>query len=401
MNTGWRSGTLPLVGALGVYAPSVATTPEQPARGRLAETARLFLTLGVIGFGGPAAHIAMMRDEVVRRRQWLDDTEFLQMVGAVNLIPGPNSTELAIHLGSRRAGARGLVVAGVCFIVPAVLIVSVIAWLYERYDASAVLVDLRYGILPVIIAVIAHALYGLTRSAVTDVSAGAVVVLACAGYLFGVNELVMLVVAGAALVLWRLRLRAPDGRARSVALPLVIAAAAPVSLHRLFLVFLEIGSVLYGSGYVLLAFLQRHLVDGLGWITEQQLLDALAIGQVTPGPVFTTATFIGWQVEGPLGAAVATLGIFAPAFVFVAVLGRLVPWIRTRPLAAAFLDGVTLGSLGLMGGVLVRLVDVALVDAVTIGVAVVALAVMVRTSLNSAWLVGAGVVVGVLHGVLG
>ena len=374
---------------------------DQPVRSRLAETARLFLTLGVIGFGGPAAHIAMMRDEVVRRRRWIDDTEFLQLVGAVNLIPGPNSTELAIHLGSRRAGARGLVVAGVCFIMPAVLIVSVLAWLYERHDASAVLFDLRYGILPVIIAVIAHALYGLGRSAVTDVSSGAVAVLALSGYLFGVNELVVLVVAGSALALWRLRLHPTDSRLRSVVVPLALAVAAPVSLGRLFVVFLEIGSVLYGSGYVLLAFLQRHLVDDLGWITEQQLLDALAIGQVTPGPVFTTATFIGWQVDGPLGAAVATVGIFAPAFVFVALLGRLVPWIRTRPVAALFLDGVTLGSLGLMGGVLVRLVDVALVDPLTISVAIAALLVMVRTTLNSAWLVGAGVVVGVLHGVLG
>ena len=373
---------------------------DQPVRSPLVETARLFLTLGVIGFGGPAAHIAMMRDEVVRRRRWIDDTEFLQLVGAVNLIPGPNSTELAIHLGSRRAGARGLVVAGVCFIMPAVLIVSVLAWLYERYDASEVLFDLRYGILPVIIAVIAHALYGLGRSAATDVSSGAVAVLALAGYLLGVNELVVLVVAGAALALWRLRLHPTDGRLRSVVVPLALAVAAPVSLGRLFVVFLEIGSVLYGSGYVLLAFLQRHLVDDLGWITEQQLLDALAIGQVTPGPVFTTATFIGWQVDGPLGAAVATVGIFAPAFVFVALLGRLVPWIRTRPVAALFLDGVTLGSLGLMGGVLVRLVDVALVDPLTISVAIAALLVMVRTTLNSAWLVGAGVVVGVLHGVL-
>lgn len=374
---------------------------DQPTRGRVTELARLFLVLGVVGFGGPAAHIALMRDEVVRRRRWIDDTEFLQLVGAVNLIPGPNSTELAIHLGSRRAGARGLVVAGVCFIMPAVLIVSLIAWLYERYDATPVLGDLRYGILPVIIAVIAHALYGLARSAVTDVGRGAVAVLALAGYLLGVNELVVLVVTGAALAVWRLRPGTSDGKVIAVVAPLVMATVAPVSLGRLFAVFLEIGSVLYGSGYVLLAFLQRHLVDDLGWITERQLLDALAIGQVTPGPVFTTATFIGWQVEGPLGAAVATVGIFAPAFVFVALLGRLVPWIRQRPVAAAFLDGVTLGSLGLMGGVLVRLVDAALVDALTVGVAIAALALMVRTSLNSAWLVGAGVVVGVLHGVVG
>lgn len=374
-------------------------TPDA-RRTRLLETARLFLTLGIVGFGGPAAHIAMMRDEVVRRRGWLDDTEFLQYVGAVNLIPGPNSTELAIHLGARRAGWRGLVVAGLCFIAPAVVIVSVIAWLYERYDANTVLLDLRYGILPVIIAVIVHALHALGRTAVTSVGTGAVAALAFAGYLFGVNELVVLVVAGVVMVVARALPDRTGSALPSVLVPAVVAAASPVSLWRLFLVFLEIGSVLYGSGYVLLAFLQRHLVDGLGWISEQQLLDALAIGQVTPGPVFTTATFIGWQIDGPLGAAAATVGIFAPSFAFVAVLGRLVPWIRRRPTAATFLDGVTLGSLGLMGGVLVRLADVALVDVVTVAAAVLALAVLLRTKVNSAWLVGAGVVLGLVYGIV-
>lgn len=370
-----------------------------PAR----EVARLFLTLGVIGFGGPAAHIALMRNEVVRRRGWVDDREFLDMVGATNLIPGPNSTELAIHLGHRRAGPRGLVVAGVCFIAPAVVIVGVLAWLYQRSGTDPAVIDLRYGILPVIIAIVAHALVGLARSAVDGLGPAVVAAAAFGAFVAGVHELAILVAAGVVMALWAGRHRL-GGRLRSVWLiPAVMAdaaAAAPVSLRRLFWVFLEIGSVLYGSGYVLLAFLQRNLVDELGWLTNSQLLDAVAVGQVTPGPVFTTATFVGWQVDGPAGAAVATVAIFLPSFVFVALLGRIVPWMRARPVARAFLGGVTIASLGLMAGVLVRLADVALVDTPTVAVAAGALGVLLATRLNSAWLIGAGAAIGVLHAVL-
>ncbi len=366
------------------------------------EVARLFLTLGVIGFGGPAAHIALMREEVVRRRGWVGDGEFLDMVGATNLIPGPNSTELAIHLGHHRAGARGLVVGGVCFIAPAVVIVGILAWLYERYGTDPAVIDLRYGILPVIIAIVAHALVGLARSALTGIGTAAVAVGAFVAFLAGVHELAVLVVAGAVMAVWAGR-RHLGGGVRSLVLAPLAAAdpagSATVSLRRLFFVFLEIGSVLYGSGYVLLAFLQRNLVEDLGWLTSDQLLDAVAVGQVTPGPVFTTATFVGWQVDGPAGAAVATVGIFLPSFVFVALLGRIVPWLRARPVARAFLGGVTVASLGLMAGVLVRLVDVALVDLPTVAIALAALGVLVATRVNSAWLIGAGAVVGVLHAV--
>ena len=379
-----------------------AEQPADPAGGpgRLGEVARLFLKLGVIGFGGPAAHIALMRGEVVERRRWIDDAEFLDLVGATNLIPGPNSTELAIHLGHRRAGARGLVTAGVCFIGPAVLIVGSLAWLYERHGTDPTVVDLRYGVLPVIIAVVAHALFGLGRTALSGVVPVLVAGAAFAAYLLDVHELVILVVAGVVAAGWAHRDRLRPGRAATVLLvPFAAAtsAARDVSLRRLFLVFLEIGSVLYGSGYVLLAFLQRHLVDQHGWLTQRQLLDAVAVGQVTPGPVFTTATFVGWQIDGVAGAAVATLGIFLPSFVFVALLGRIVPWMRARPTARAFLNGVTAASLGLMAGVLVDLTDAALVDAATVAVAVVALGVLVATKLNSAWLIGAGVVIGAVH----
>ncbi|MGD9704397.1 MAG: chromate efflux transporter [Acidimicrobiia bacterium] len=370
---------------------------------RLREVIRLFLELGVIGFGGPAAHIAMMRDEVVRRRGWIDDTEFVELVGATNLIPGPNSTELAMHLGARRAGGRGLVAAGVCFIAPAVIIVSLLAWLYQRYGTDPAVVDLRYGILPVIIAIVAHALVGLGRTALTTIVNALIAVTALAAYLADVHELIVLIAAGALSALWSNRRALAQRRSLGViALPILATTGSPtVSLWRLFLVFLEIGSVLYGSGYVLLAFLQRHLVDDLGWLTSRQLLDAVAVGQVTPGPVFTTATFVGWQIDGPAGAAVGTIGIFLPSFIFVGLLGRIVPWMRRRPTANAFLAGVTAASLGLMGGVLVELTDTALTDLFTVAVAIVALVVLVRTRINSAWLVGAGFLIGSSHVLIG
>jgi chromate transporter len=365
----------------------------------LREVAGLFLRLGVLGFGGPAAHIAMMRDEVVRRRGWIDDAEFLELVGATNLIPGPNSTELAIYLGSKRAGRRGLIVAGACFIGPAVVIVSVLAWLYQRYGTDPAAVDLRYGILPIIIAIVANALFGLGRTSLRSglnvgIAAGTFV-----GYVLHAHELILLIVAGSLSALWHMRQAQRDRSVLSVWLVPIVAAAdhARVTLWRLFLAFLEVGSVLYGSGYVLLAFLQRNLVDDLGWITSQQLLDAVAVGQITPGPVFTTATFIGWQVDGIGGAAVATFGIFLPSFVFVALLGRIVPWMHSRPTAKAFLDGVTAAALGLMAGVLAQLVDTAITDVLTAVVAVIALAVLVRTKLNSAWIIGLGAIIGLIH----
>jgi chromate transporter len=369
-------------------------------RSRLTEVAALFLKLGVIGFGGPAAHIALMRDEVVRRRGWLRDDEFLEMVGATNLIPGPNSTELAIHLGHRRAGVRGLLVAGLCFIAPAALIVGVLAWLYREHGTDPTVVDLRYGVLPVVIAIVANALVGLARTALTAVLPVLLAVGAAAGFLLGVNELSILIACGVLAALWAGRNRFRPNEVKSWLGPMLmapVASGAPVSLGRLLVVFLEIGSVLYGSGYVLLAFLQRLLVDDLGWLTGQQVLDAITVGQVTPGPVFTTATFVGWQVDGLPGAVVATFGIFAPSFLFVGLLGRIVPWMRQRPMTKAFLDGVTVASLGLMAGVLVRLAGQALVDPLTIGVAAAALAALVFSKVNSAWLIALGALLGLAH----
>lgn len=367
---------------------------------RLGEVARLFLRLGVVGFGGPAAHIAMMRDEVVRRRGWTTDEEFLSLVGAVNLIPGPNSTELAIHLGAKRAGWRGLLAAGVCFITPAVVIVSVLAWVAERHGTSPNAEDLRYGVMPVVVAIVGVAVVGLGRSTAADPERLALLLVAAGAYLFGVHELVILALGGlAALGRWFIG----SGRAAALLVPwwLPMPAAAGTgtgaSLRRLFLVFLEIGSVLYGSGYVLLAFLQRTLVDELGWVTTEQLLDASAVGQVTPGPVFTTATYLGWLIDGPAGAAVATVGIFLPSFVFVAFLGPLLRWIERHPAARAFLAGVTAASLGLMAGVLLDLGRAALVDGWTVALALAAAAALARFRLNVAWLVAAGVAVGLVR----
>lgn len=367
---------------------------------RLRELAGLFLKLGTIGFGGPAAHMAMMRDEVVNRRGWEDDDEFLDLVGATNIIPGPNSTELAIHLGARRAGWRGLLVAGLSFIVPAFVIVLALAWLYERYGTDPAAVDLRYGILPVIIAVVGQALWGLGRTAVKSPLLGALAFAATGLYLIGVNELLLLAGAAVVATVWanrhRLRGRAATLLPWVVALPLLGGApvAADPALGRVFLVFLKIGAVLYGSGYVLVAFLERDVVDAYHWITTEQLLDAVAVGQITPGPVFTTATFVGYQIDGFAGALVATVAIFLPSFVFVALLTRIVPWVRRSPWAGAALDGVNVASLGLMAGVTVLLLDDAFPDALAVAIGLAALLVLLRWRVNAAWLVSVGAVIG-------
>ena len=369
----------------------------------LLEVAGLFLKLGTIAFGGPAAHIAMMEDEVVRRRQWLTREEFLDLLGATNLIPGPNSTEMAIHIGRRRAGWLGLVVGGACFILPAALIVTAIAWGYVRYGKLPEANALLYGVKPVIIAVVVQALWSLGRTAVktkTLALAGVVAIVAC---FFGVNELIVLFGIGFAMI----PLSAVSSKKRNAAIvPLLAgapsasaavvaasAAAVPFNLNLMFLFFLKVGAVLFGSGYVLLAFLRADLAERWGWLTESQLLDAIAVGQFTPGPVFTTATFIGFILSGPMGALLATVGIFLPAFIFVALSAPLIPKLRASPAAGAFLDGVNVASLALMTVVTWQLGSAALVDWITVVLAVVAGVIVLRWRINSAWLVlGAGVV---------
>ena len=324
-------------------ATAQAAETARPSQSSIGEIAKLFLKLGTIAFGGPAAHIAMMEEEVVRRRQWLDHQRFLDLLGATNLIPGPNSTEMAIHIGLVRAGWKGLIVAGSCFILPAMLIVWILAALYVRYGSLPEATFLLYGIKPVIIAIVVQALWGLGKSAVKGLLTGLVGAAVMSLFFLGMNEILLLFAAGFVVMilenLWR---NWKQGTLNIMgALPLWVSSvsvatdapmaampAIPVTLLKLTLFFLKIGSVLFGSGYVLLAFLRADLVDRWHWLTDQQLLDAIAIGQFTPGPVFTTATFIGYVIAGSPGAVLATLGIFFPSFVFVMASSPLIPRLR-------------------------------------------------------------------------
>ncbi len=372
-----------------------------PSRGHPREMRDLilyFLKLGFTAFGGPAVHIAMMRRDLVEGRKWLSEQEFMDLLGAVNLIPGPNSTELAIHIGHKRAGWPGLVAAGTSFILPAMLIVMALAWLYVTYAATPPVAAILYGLQPVIIVIVLQALSGLARVAVKD----RVTALAAAGalllYVLGVSELWMLLIGALGVALWRNRHRLPlRGLAGLVTAPALGAAplqSVPVDLTTLFLVFLKIGSVLYGSGYVLLAFMRADFVEGLGWLTDRQLLDAIAVGQVTPGPLFTTATFVGYVLGGVPGALLATLGIFLPAFVFVALSVPLLEQARRWPWTSGLLDGVNVASLALMAAVTVRLGEAALIDPLTVAIAAVSAVVLFRYNLNPTWLLLAGALVG-------
>ncbi len=374
-------------------------------RTRLTELAAVFLRLGTIGFGGPAAHIAMMRDEVVRRRQWMTDPAFLDLVGATNLIPGPNSTEMAIHVGYARAGWPGLLVAGSCFIFPAMVIVGTTAWAYVRFGALPAAVGLLYGVKPVIIAIIAQALWGLGRTAVRTWLTAAAGVAALALFFLGVNELALLAAGGLAVMLAANIRRLTWAAAALVPAVTWTPAAAivtpvPFAMSALALAFLKIGSVLYGSGYVLLAFLRADFVLRLGWLTDRQLLDAVAVGQFTPGPVFTTATFVGYLLGGVPGAVVATVAIFLPAFVFVAASHPFIPRLRRSPWAGALLDGVNVTSLALMAGVTWQLGRVAVTNVTTAVLAAAAAVLLLRYRVNSAWLVAGGAFVGLAQTLL-
>ncbi len=379
---------------------------DNQANRDLGALATLFLTLGFTAFGGPAAHIAMMEDEVVRRRKWLTNEEFLDLLGATNLIPGPNSTEMAIHIGARRGGWLGLLVAGTCFIVPALLIVLACAWAYVTYGTLPEAAGILYGVKPVIIAVVLQALWGLGKSAVkSHLLAVAGIATAVAAFA-GVNELLLLLIAGLLVAIVATTLLAPRttlfaGLAAppifaATSVSAVPAASAGFSVLALFLFFLKIGSVLYGSGYVLLAFLRSGLVEKYGWLTEAQLLDAVAVGQITPGPVFTTATFVGYVLGGPSAALAATIGIFLPAFFFVAISGPLIPRIRKSPIAGAFLDGVNVASLALMAVVTVQLARGAILDWISLLLAIASAVLLLRFKVNSAWLVLGGAIVGTI-----
>lgn len=375
------------------------------------EVARLALRLGFTAFGGPAAHISMLHDEVVLRRQWMSEQHFLDLLGATNLIPGPNSTEMVIHVGRYRAGWRGLIAAGVCFILPAALIVLALAWLYVNYGTTPAAEWLLYGIKPVIIAIILQALWNLTRRAVKGLFLGIAGLAVLALYLLGMDELLLLFGCGLLVMLVTnlIRLRRAKGSPLLALAPLMsppalallgLTEATPFSLGQLFFLFLKIGAVLYGSGYVLLAFLRNDLVVSLGWLTDGQLLDAIAIGQFTPGPVFTTATFIGFVLGSWPGAILATVGIFLPSFLFVAAVSPLVPRLRGSPWMAALLDGVNVAAVGLMAAVTLRLGREAIVDPFTALLALLSVVLLFRFRLNSVWLVLLGAIAGLLSHLL-
>lgn len=375
--------------------------PKQEHSTSLFSLALLFLRLGTTAFGGPAAHIAMMEDEVVRRRKWMTRDEFLDLLGAANLIPGPNSTELAIHIGHRQAGWPGLLVAGASFILPAVLIVLAFAWAYVRYGSLPQVAGVLYGVKPVIIAIVLQALWSLGRSAIKSKFLAVVGLFAVALTLLKLHELLVLFGAGLTAVLARTvaqQMKSSKSLISASTFAMLLqtssAGAATFGLWPLFLFFLKVGAVLYGSGYVLLAFIRADLVERWHWLTETQLLDAIAVGQVTPGPVFTTATFIGYVLGGTRGAMVATVGIFLPAFFFVAISGPLVPRIRRSQLAGAFLDGVNVAALALMLIVTYQLGRASVIDLTTLALALISAFLLFRFRVNSAWLILAGAIAG-------
>lgn len=383
----------------------------------LATIALLFLRLGTTAFGGPAAHIAMMQNEVVRRRRWMSEQEFLDLVSACNLIPGPNSTEMAIHIGHRQAGRAGLLVAGVCFIVPAAAIVLGIAWAYVRYSQLPTVSHLLSGIKPVVIAIIFQALIALSKSALKSQFLKVLYAAVFAACFFLDNELLLLLLGGALSLLWSARSKQePLGKPIHIAgvlgtllilgtLSLFVGGihadsehgqTEPFGLSKLFWYFVKIGSVLYGSGYVLLAFLRSDLVENWHWLTSSQLLDATAVGQVTPGPVFTTATFIGYLLGSVPGALLATVAIFLPAFIFVAITAPLVKKLRESKIAASTLDGVNVASLALMAFVTFELGRDSLTQPLFIVEAILAAFVLWKYNINATWLIIAGAIIGMI-----
>ena len=394
--------------------------PAEP--GRLREVTTYFVRLGSTAFGGPAAHIALMRHDLVERKGWIDDAEYAELIGLANLVPGPNSTEVAMHVGRLRAGTRGLVAAGLAFIAPAFTMLLVLAWLYDRYGTRPGFRSVLAGIAPVVVVLIVQAILQLARTSLRSGSTIAIAVLALGAAVVGVHELAILVVAGAvAWAGWHFGTRASGGAdgsggsgrpgAHGIAWagPLlaahhlgagvgpVMATAGPVMLAPLFLVFLQIGAVLYGSGYVLLAFLQTEFVDHRAWLTQTQLVDAISAGQFTPGPVFSTAAFAGYVIDGWRGGLLGAAGIFLPSFVFVTATHPLVPRLRRSSWARPFLDGVNAAALALMVVVTVRL-GLEVLDSWYPAVLFAAgIAALLRFNPNSAWLVLAGLAAGLAY----
>ena len=395
---------------------------------RLRELASLFLKLGTISFGGPAAHIALMETEVVRKRQWLTKQQFLDLLGAANLIPGPTSTEMAINVGFVRAGWAGLCMAGACFILPAAVITGAFAWAYVRFGTLTQAVSVLGGIKAAVIVVIAIAIWRLGKTAVKNLGLAVLGIAALAAFFLGVSPIVILFGGGLLGMLAR-RVASLRSAGTLLAFPffpsprfgvitagknwvnwistLVAATSAAAgavvvrpSVYKIGLFFLKLGAVLYGGGYVLLAFLEQGLVQQKAWLTHQQLLDAVAIGQFTPGPVFSTATFIGYILGGAPGAAVATLGIFLPSFFYVALLAPVLFRLRQSAWIAGFLDSVNVCAVALMGGVTFRLAADALRGWPSWAIATISLAVILRWKVSPAWVVVGGGIAGLVFAAL-
>jgi len=375
---------------------------------RLLEIAQVFFKLGVIGFGGPAAHIAMMEEEVVTRREWMTRSRFLDLIGATNLIPGPNSTEMAIHVGYIYGGFFGLILAGVCFLIPAVVITGIFAWIYVAYGDLPQIAPLFYGIKPAVLAVILGALWKLGKKAVKSyqlflIGLGVAVLL-----LVGINEVIALLIGGfvGMLLLQKvLPKQTAEGLIGTLSFGTIIKAVAAITaktvppLWKLGLFFLKVGSILFGSGYVLIAFIEGELVNQNGWLTQQQLLDAIAIGQFTPGPVLSTSTFIGYVIAGLPGALVATVGIFFPSFIFVIILNPVIPKLRNSQWTSAFLDAVNVSAVGLMTVVTLQLAYSLFLQPLDYVAMIIFLAgaiALFRFQLSPLWLVLGGAVLGLI-----
>ena len=330
---------------------------------KLKDLAKLFLKLGFVAFGGPAAHIAMLEDEVVEKRKWMTRDHFLDLVGATNLIPGPNSTEMTMHVGYQYAGVAGLFMAGVCFIGPAVLLTGILAYLYIEYGELPAIAPFLLGIKPAVLAIIAGAIYKLGKKALKSWQLGLIGAIVVIANFMGVNEVTCIIGGGVLGMLWA---SAREGKTLRSYAPVLLfwftGAGMKLTTTNLFLVFLKVGSVLFGSGYVLVAYLDGELVEKLGWLSKSELLDAIAIGQFTPGPVLSTATFVGYQIQGVQGAMAATLGIFLPSFLFVWILNPLIPKLRSSKITAAFLDAVNVAAVAVMLVVTLMLAKEVLID---------------------------------------
>lgn len=376
-------------------------------KAHLQETASLFLRIGATAFGGPAAYIAIMQRETVRNRHWLDDQDFLDMIGATNLIPGPNATEMALYLGLVRAGWLGYVTSGLLFIIPGMLVTLVLAWAYASYGSLPQVGWILYGVKPVVIAIIIQALWDLRRKAIKGPLTAIIGIGVIAFYFLGLNEIALLFGGATAVLLvyggrrlmkktvsLSLALLAP---ALKLPLHLFQAGAAPFSRVTLFLTMLKIGAVIYGSGYVLLAFFNAEFVERMHWLTNQQLLDAIAAGQITPGPIASSATFVGYLVGGWPSGLLAALAFFLPSFFLTALVARIMPWLKKRWWTRAFLDGVNVSALGLMVGVTFQLGRSGLVDWFTIVLTIIAVIMVFRLKVNSAWLILGGAALGVMY----